>query len=175
MKKYLLIIAGFFFVNVSFSQGLYHGFGIGTTDYSGTYGSMSTINFQYTPMLYKTKGSLGYGISSPMSYSVLESSARDYKTTHFELPIAGEISFNPSAPCTAFESYSIFAGGGVSRVYSGRISSYTDYMNMYLGIRIPPFQQSFELRFNYGRELNHLNFDLPARSKMSFSLSYILK
>lgn len=172
MKKYLLILIGLFFFNVTFSQGLSHGLGIGTTDYSSTY---NTINLQYTPMLYKTKGTLGFGLSSPMSYSVLESSARDYKKSHFELPIAGEISFNPSAPCTAFESYSIFAGAGVSRVYSGSVSTFNDYMNVYLGIRIPPFKQSFELRFNYGRELNNLKFDLYSRTKMSFSLSYILK
>jgi hypothetical protein len=156
------------------AQRFHHGIGVNYDQYSGSLGNSDVIGLTYHPklLLNHENDLFTYSLTSPLSLSVMSSSARDNSSPLVELPIAFEIGFLPGAPCIAYRYCGFFAGAGVSRIISTGDKRGMTYFNTCLGARTTIWRLPLEARLNYGIGSPWL----PGRyERLSFGLSYIFK
>ena len=167
---YTLIISSVMVGNVS-AQKMFQGLGIGYLQNNISYANSDMVSLNYTPVFLREKGNFAYGFSAPFSLGKIVSSTRESVNSGMmlELPISAEINYKPGPPCTILKSYSMFAGAGLSRVINTKnMIERMDFMNMYLGIRIPPFDQSFEIRMMYSQAI-----EKGKGNRLGLSVSYL--
>lgn len=167
---YTLIISSVMVGNVS-AQKMIQGLGLGYLQNNVTYANSDMVSLNYTPVLLRERGNFAYGFSAPFSLGKIVSSSRESvdRGLFLELPISAEINYKPGPPCTILKSYSMFAGAGLSRVINTKnMFERMDFMNMYLGIRIPPFGKSFEIRMLYSQTI-----EKGKGNRLGLSVSYL--
>jgi len=138
------------------AQRVLHNAGLAYQEHSGQFGNSSLMGLVYSPQLLFVKTNYAFGISSPMQISTSVSSARSANPLNFELPAMAELSYLPDFLEAKPEHFSVFAGVGISRVYSlmnllPDLPRSFDLMHASLGIRVAPWQRPMEMRFTYSR------------------------
>lgn len=158
MKKIILPILFLFLASHVHAQRFNHTLGLSYSQFMGTYGNMDLAGIQYNPQFQRTKGNYTYGLAFPMVYSRMVSSARSESKSMLELPVSFEMSFTPCGLCASYQNMSIFAGAGISKLYTdieGRNGN--EFINATLGIRVPVTKKSLEMRLNYSKGMYDLN------------------
>lgn len=171
MKTFYTFIISSVMVGSVSAQKMIHGLGLGYLQNNITYANSDLLTLNYTPVLLRERGNFAYGFSAPFSLGNFVSSAREsaHRGMLLELPISTEINYKPGPPCTILKSYSMFAGAGLSRVINTKNRfDRLDFMNMYLGIRIPPFGQNFEIRMLYSKAL-----EKGKGNRLGLAISYL--
>ena len=152
------------------AQKLYHALGMNYNQIMGAYGNSDIISVMYTPQLQWENKHIGYGFACPATIGIVSSSSREPAHHLTEIPISGEVSFNPGYPYLPLRKLSVFLGAGVSRIYD--LSTYrrfADMANCYLGFRV----HAIELRFNLSRSLPDESYSRLYR--VGFGMSYVFK
>lgn len=170
MKKILtFVLLGWMSANL-YSQHFNHTLGVVYNQFLGTYGNMDAMGIQYNPQFQRTKGNLTCGLSFPMSYNAVVSSARESKKGMVELPAMLEMSFTPCGLCSSYQAMSIFAGAGISKIFTlHQTLPVGNFINASVGVRMPVTKKSMELRLNYSRNTVFTNL-----TRLGISLAYTL-
>lgn len=171
MKKAILLFLSYSSFSILSSQTFFQGLGVGYMSNSGTFNNYSFVSLNYNPQFVRENGNVGIGLAFPMSLGKKISAERENskKGLLIELPVSFELTFKPSPFQSSSKNFSIFAGAGVSKVYYNSFSSASsNYINLYTGVRIPPFGRSLELRMTYSRGTTFSD-----QERIGLSLSYL--